>query len=217
MKGNPRRFPYVWPTWVTGIMSGEDSCSWAPWFKAHYWYEKAKRDDENSLSSWQARHAEAVRERVAEFESAGYTVTVEDQNKFSIRGDTAEVGGKPDILAVRAGEWLIDDEKTGKPKERDYWQVVLYMLLGRKAYSWLPDLSVGRGRVTYAGTGGSREVSYEEAADQRDVVFSAIRLAGSAVEPARRPSERECRYCDIACCPDRARASGTATAVTTDF
>lgn len=31
-----RNSPYVWVTWLTKILAGEQSCEWASWFKAHY-------------------------------------------------------------------------------------------------------------------------------------------------------------------------------------
>ena len=31
-----RQHPYVWATWLPRLLTGENSCEWAIWFKAHY-------------------------------------------------------------------------------------------------------------------------------------------------------------------------------------
>ena len=28
--------PYLWVTWLPRLLSGESSCEWASWFKAHH-------------------------------------------------------------------------------------------------------------------------------------------------------------------------------------
>ena len=28
--------PYIWITWLTKLLTGEHSCEWASWFKAHH-------------------------------------------------------------------------------------------------------------------------------------------------------------------------------------
>ena len=31
-----RKFPYIWTTWLPRLLTGENSCEWAAWFKAHH-------------------------------------------------------------------------------------------------------------------------------------------------------------------------------------
>ena len=31
----PRETPYIWATWLPRLLTGENSCEWAVWFKAH--------------------------------------------------------------------------------------------------------------------------------------------------------------------------------------
>ena len=31
-----REHPYIWATWLPCLLTGENSCEWAFWFKAHY-------------------------------------------------------------------------------------------------------------------------------------------------------------------------------------
>ena len=39
----PRDFPYIWATWLPRLLTGENSCEWAVWFKAHHqdWTRRA--------------------------------------------------------------------------------------------------------------------------------------------------------------------------------
>ena len=30
----PREFPYIWTTWLPRLLTDENSCEWAVWFKA---------------------------------------------------------------------------------------------------------------------------------------------------------------------------------------
>ena len=32
----PRETPYIWTTWLPRLLTGENSCEWAVWFKAHH-------------------------------------------------------------------------------------------------------------------------------------------------------------------------------------
>ena len=124
----PRREPYIWPTWLTKILAGEQSCEWATWFKAHFQgYEKAPRDGD--LTAWTARHTELLQKRAAELRKNGYEVLVEDQNKFTLKGKSCTIGGKPDIVAIKDDDYLVVDAKGGKARDSDHFQVLIYMMI----------------------------------------------------------------------------------------
>jgi len=57
----------------------------------------------------------------------GYTVFVEDQNRFTLKGRAATLGGVPDLVAVRGAEALVVDSKSGKQRDSDAFQVLTYM------------------------------------------------------------------------------------------
>ena len=58
----------------------------------------------------------------------GYTVFMEGQNSFALRGRTAALGGKPDLIARKGGNTgTIIDVKTGKSSPSHGVQVMLYM------------------------------------------------------------------------------------------
>ena len=51
----------------------------------------------------------------------------EDQNSFRLRGATAILAGKPDLIAVRNGDAVIVDAKSGRPSPHHSVQVLEYM------------------------------------------------------------------------------------------
>ena len=120
--------PYVWVTWLTKLLAGEHSCEWAAWFKSHHesWsWEKAPITFD--VAKWQVAHTEGVIDTRAAWEREGYTVFTESQNSFALRGKTATLGGKPDLIARKGSQGVILDVKTGKPSPSHGVQVMLYM------------------------------------------------------------------------------------------
>jgi hypothetical protein len=71
-------------------------------------------------------------EKTAEaLRNEGWTVSVEDQNRFSRRGKrtNATIAGKPDLIAVKSDVVRVIECKTGAPRGSDCMQVLIYMLL----------------------------------------------------------------------------------------
>lgn len=202
MDGVSRWAPYVWVTWLTGLVSGDKRCWWSAWFRAHFQdYEKRPDADANRLSRWKAEHAQMVGEEAVALRNAGWAVTIEDQNMIRVQGETATVGGKPDLVATLGGAAHVVDCKTGKPRDADYWQVVTYLALLTLPRGRLAGISVSGG-VVYRDS-IARQISGEDAAASAPRVFAAVRTVAAEAEPARVPSVAECAFCDIACCPDR--------------
>ena len=42
-----RTAPYVWVTWLSRLLVGDDSCVWPSWFRAHY--ESFRKADSSSF------------------------------------------------------------------------------------------------------------------------------------------------------------------------
>ena len=99
MPATRREHPYIWATWLPRLLTGENSCEWAVWFKAHY----ARLDP----PAFRLRpgpvaarpHRPAQRANRANWEVGGYDVDVEAQNRFELRGRMATLAGRPDIIA----------------------------------------------------------------------------------------------------------------------
>jgi hypothetical protein len=183
-------------------MAGEKQCEWASWFRSHYVWEKLPSGLD--LAKWTADHAQLLRARKTELEAEGFTVYAEDQNSFTLMGQTGiEVSGKPDIVAIRGQEAYVEDCKTGTPRHSDHFQVLVYMLA-------LPHVEgpwKGRkleGRIVY----GSRIVDVPSSkidAELKDLFRKTVLTIGGRKPAGKVASWGECRYCDISSddCPER--------------
>ena len=210
--------PYIWITWLTKLLTGEQSCEWAAWFRAHHESRSWERmPDPFDQTRWLMEHTARAVEVREQWEADCYRVFTEGQNAFALRGQSATLGGKPDLVAVKDGEGVIIDIKTGQPYPSHAAQVMLYMYAVPKA--------LGRhGGIAFTGSVVYPDHSVEIPASAVDAGFVenmgrlVRRLAAGS--PARRvPSASECRYCPItgADCPERMDGDGGEEGVTEDF
>lgn len=195
MIGEPKPFPSIWVTWLARLMADEIQCHWALWFRIHYKYEKLSSSFDSA--KWNANHQALLRSRVFDLEAEGHTVYLEGENWFEIEGKSfpVKVSGKPDIVAIADQHGFIEDCKTGRRRNSDLYQILIYLLLLPISHSRYRGLRLA-GRLVY-----STEVMEIEA-DQVDEEFKAqFREAIATLSsdnPARKvPSFHECRYCDI--------------------
>lgn len=204
--------PYIWVTWITGLLAGDKHCQWAAWFASRYNYKAHERDDAFDMELWKLEHNAMVQDRVRLLEAAGWTCYIEGQNAFKLVGKAATYSGKMDIVAVKrahAGEvdgpdWFIKiiDCKSGKPRDADTWQVFSYEFAFR-----LADMGHRYGLSTADRCEFQLEVEYKtqsrvipaHAYNQAiaEHIIKQIQLTGGKDEPRRVPSYEECRFCDI--------------------
>ena len=197
-----REHPYIWATWLPRLLTGENSCEWAIWFKAHH-QDWAKVTSDFNQAQWLLDHTALLNERRADWEVGGYDVDVEGQNRFELRGRTATLAGRADIIAHRENEAVIVDAKTGQESPSHAVQVMIYLYAVPRALQRYRKAKL-RGQVTY------RDHTVRIPADAVDEAFTenlgALIRRLSSDEPARRvPSRQECRFCDISAadCPAR--------------
>lgn len=190
-------------------MADEVQCHWSAWFRSHYTYEKLPSDFD--ASGWKAKHRVLLDERVADLEAEGHLVSVEGENWFEVPGRqfAVTVAGKPDIVAICGDQGWVEDCKTGKPKNSDLYQVLLYMLLVPLSVERCRGLLL-EGRLVYVDSVidiPSTQVNEEFKAQLRD----AIALLSSTEPPRKVPSFQECRFCDISTglCPERIESKST--------
>jgi hypothetical protein len=200
----PRTTPFIWISWLAKFIAGEIQCDYQCWFKSHFQYEKLPNDF--NLIKWTTDHNQLVRKTRKKLESDGYKVLIEDQNSIKAKFVDDEavlqatISAKPDIVAFREDENLTIDCKTGKTKNSDQIQVLLYMKYLPTLY---PNKKYWDGRVVYP----SRSVAVPSA--MMDGSFN--RLVEDSVreilspEAHKAPSLAECRRCDICSeyCKDR--------------
>jgi len=190
-----RKQPYIWVTWLSKIMAGEQACLWASWFKAHHQnYRKAEGNFD--LARWNMEHTRLLVQTRMELARRGVTARVESQNAFQYQhANGAILAGKPDIVALDDITATVVDCKTGRPKVSDRLQVQIYMYVLPICF---PKLALYRvhGRIVYpdhhvdiapaaAGENFGKHLDY------------FLDLLASESAPMQTASLSECRFCDI--------------------
>ncbi len=210
--------PYVWVTWLPRLLSGESSCEWASWFKAqHEGWSWSRMPSDFGQAAWLMNHTGLLNEQRQRLETQGYTVLTEGQNSFTLRGSSAVLAGKPDLVARRRDRVTVIDAKTGRPSPAHAAQVLLYMYALPRALEHYRGLSIA-GQVAYP----DHVVDIPpEAVDGRFVenLGGLMRRLASEMPARRVPSTGECRFCEItsADCPERMEEGSPGEGVTDDF
>jgi len=213
-----RESPYIWATWLTRLLVGEHCCEWGAWFKTHHASGSfARVPDTFDHAAWQVNHTNRLREVRARLEAEGKAVFVESQNSFVLRGTTAALGGKPDIIAIQGDTGTILDIKTGKSSPAHTAQVMLYMYAVPKVLRQYKGMKLD-GRVVY----NDREVEIPTSAVNEVFVNNLAALIKRLAVPFPPPkiaNSVECSFCDItaADCPERAADAVAPEAATVDF
>ena len=112
-----REHPHIWAAWLPRLLTGENSCEWAIWFKAHH-QDWTKVPSDFNQAQWILNHTALLNKRKAEWELSHYNVAIEGQNSFQLRGRSATLAGKPDLITQRDGQAVIVDVKTGQGQPR---------------------------------------------------------------------------------------------------
>ncbi len=211
-----RESPYIWVTWLTKLLVGENSCEWAAWFKAHY-TEYIKIPSTFDQTYWQLQHTALLNELRARFEKEGKIVLSENQNSFTLRGSTAALGGRPDLIAKSGNAGVICDVKTGKPSPSHSVQVMVYMYGVPRVLRQYQGVTFD-GLVVYK----DHEVTIPSSAVDETFIKNLAQLIRrvSAREPARKVSSpMECGFCDVSHtdCLERATEDQIQEATTGDF
>ena len=151
------------------------------------------------------------------WEQQGYTVLTEGQNSFNLRGSSAVLAGKRDLVARRRDEITVIDAKTGRLSPAHATQVLIYMFALPRALERYKGLSIA-GQVAYP------DHVVDIPADAVDGTFvenlgGLLRRLVSEIPARRVPSSGECRFCEItpADCPARAEEGPLEEGVTDDF
>jgi len=204
--GKPiKRFPYVWVTWLAGVLSGDKQCWWAVWQKSQF--ALAKRPDPSfDKAAWSADHDRLVNMRALQLAADGWIVNRERQNEFKLAGAKALLAGKCDIIAFRGADVRVSDAKTGQTKKSDFWQVLIYMFALPKVRHGLGMGGTISGEVVYGGVTAEGEAVIVEIADVRpedltesryNEIADAMKRIGRSEPLEATPSGSECGFCDV--------------------
>ena len=208
--------PYIWATTLAKLLTGENSCEWAGWFKAHH-QSWTKPPSDFDSAKWMLEHTALVNEERESREHQGYTVTTENQNLFRLRGSSATIAGKPDLIADKNHEVVVIDVKTGRVSPAHRAQVLIYQYAVPKVLEQFRDKRV-TGHVRYP----TSHVAAPESAVNREFVANLgalVRRLAADTPACRVPSAAECRFCDITKedCPVRVNVDYVSEGTTYDF
>ena len=213
----PREHPYIWATWLAKLLASDAHCQWAGWFRAHY-QNWAKPPSDFDNAKWMLDHTALLNMERESREALGFTVHVENQNSFRLRGRYATLAGKPDLIAVKNSDAVIIDAKTGRASPHHAVQVMIYQYALPRALEEYRGMEF-RGHVAYTDSTVEVPASRIDTKFVNDMGASIRRQAADT--PARKvPSYDECKFCDIskADCPERVEGQPyAATATTHDF
>jgi hypothetical protein len=200
---NPRHHPYTWASWLSPLLSGDAQCLYQPWVQSQFQIQKIEHSDFD-LVRWKVEHQQMVEARANQLFGDGWTVSIEDQNKFTLNGKTTTLAGKPDIVAVRGDDGLVVDCKSGRRRSSDALQVLLYIFAIPMYHRlWRPSLRLA-GEVRYRD--GALEIQPEQFTPElRQRIVTMVARMGNPAAPLRTPSASECAFCPVskADCPDR--------------
>lgn len=192
--------PYIWVTWLAKLLGG-NQCVWSAWFKAHYKYAKFEEEAEQ-LAEWNRDHSRMMREIRSELEENGWRCAVEAENEFKLEGASAVVAGKPDLIGTMPGHVLVVDGKTGRERDCDWWQVLIYLFAIQLSR---PDL-VGNLTAEVHYKRKRMTVTPNDLTDsRRDDIVQMVKTIAGDTQPPKSPSRHECKRCNIGAkdCPQR--------------
>ena len=197
-----REHPYIWASWLPRLLTSENSCEWAIWFKAHH-QDWTRTPSEFNQAEWMLNRTSLLNKQKTQWEARGQDVYVEGQNSFRLRGQSATLAGRPDLIVVRNHDALIIDIKADQKQRSRYVQIMIYIYALPRA---LPQYQHAKlsGEVIYPTRTVRVPMGSLHTQFKKDLGVLIRRIA--ADEPAARvPSEHECRFCDItvADCPER--------------
>lgn len=196
-----RKQPFIYVTWLKNYLIGDDLCRWSIWHRIYHRYEEAKSDF--NRVQWNMEHATFRNEIQQRYAANGFEVTPELE--VTIHGQVAKLKGRIDLVAIREDKNLIIEIKTGKPRESDKIQLMLYIWALPKTYSKYRGASFD-GLLIYKTH--EIEISAVEVDEIFVKNFTQFTKDILSAEPDRKyPSPRECKWCKIGDCDERAGAT----------
>ena len=140
-------------------------------------------------------HTSLLNEQKTQWEARGQDVYVEGQNSFRLRGQSATLAGRPDLIVVRNDDAPIIDIKACQKQPSHFVQIMIYMYALPRA---LPQYQHAKlaGEVIYP----TRTVRVPMGSLHTQFIQNLgalIRRLAADKPPTRVPSRPECRFCDI--------------------
>lgn len=220
MKMQKRDVPYIHPSWLAKLISGDVHCEHRFHTKAHFKWQSAPPDAK--LTLWNIKHTKMIRDQAAILREQGFETFIESQNDFRIEVVSSKrqppggysyshyniehsfvVSGKPDLVALSEDENLIIDCKSGKPRASHGTQILLYQIF----MPMMPQYKNVKfnGVIIYGRGIKNTDIAFSMIDDSlRETIWDVMKsLAGPGENCRTVQSFSECRFCDVPDCPTR--------------
>jgi len=203
-----RDFPYIFITWITKLLTGEQTCKWVAQLKSHHFANSIPSVPSTFDSAkWNIEHTQLLHKTRKKLLSDWTEIFLESQNWFNLgeRGkNVATLSGKPDIVAVSGNKGLVIDVKAAKVSDSHVAQVMIYMYALPLALPQFKDVSFD-GKVVYQN---GQEVFIESSkvdSGFREKLGDLIKELSSEEPAIKTPSFNECQFCPLTseACPDK--------------
>ncbi|MDR9402922.1 MAG: hypothetical protein RI580_05720 [Halothece sp. Uz-M2-17] len=171
---------------ISKHLIGESQCLLAYYLQGHYQLSSNK-----NYISYKMKHQSFLKQRKQFWLAEGYSVSCEKRNLMSFFTKKGpKFIGTPDLYVKEINHF--EELKTGKPKESDIVQLMLYMAAAPYVYSLS---AIPSGQVRYSD-GSFRDILPEEITQEfKDEVTQLIGALVSDKIPEPEPSESDCRFC----------------------
>ena len=192
-----RNTPYIWVSWLAEIMSGDLTCHWKVWFKTHNKLTKKQPSDFDSVE-WKINHTKKLTEVKDRLIKNNYVPKVERYIEYRIPNSNAIVQGRIDCVIENDDSITIYECKTGRERDSDQAQVLLYMYILSKTN---PSKKQIKGIISY----NDKEVEISNLPSNFEENFNYfVNILISTNYPVKNPGN-DCRFCDITKedCPER--------------
>ncbi len=193
----PRKSPFIWVTWLAKAMAGEYGCLYGIWFQVHNQLTE-KRPSDFDLIKYQMDHSRLLTELTLELADREVAPLREIGLACEFPECGATLKGKVDCALIGPTAAELYDCKTGKEKQSDLIQVLLYMyMLGRMPAHSARVIS---GAVVYADH--RLPVPHLPEGFEENVRYFVEKLSDPTPLP-KSPGE-DCRFCNLTTsdCPE---------------
>lgn len=197
MPAQQRDKPYIWITWISGLIAGEKQCKWAAWHRTHFFFRKTPSDFDSV--GHKIKHTALRDTLLRELEVKDCEILLEQNLK--VDGRRATLSGSIDAMAWKEDKGVIFEIKSGRENAADKAQLMIYMWALKMAFKrfahikWDGMLIYNEKRVSVPNV----EIDPRFACIMQDFITDLIQN-----EPPRKyPSDRDCKFCNIQDCDER--------------
>ena len=188
--------PYIYVTWISSLLYGSKSCKWAAWHRTHY---RFKKTSEFNPVEHNLKHTALREQLLKDLRGKGCTIYLEKE--VLMDRPRAIIAGRVDAIAVKGDRGMVFEIKSGKERDSDRIQLMIYMWLLPRVIKRFQNV-LFEGMVVYKDK--RIKVSSAELNEDFSKIFTDFIVDLIEVEPEQKhPNVWECKFCNILECDER--------------